>query len=201
MPVCFMMNESAEADKEVERPGKVLKPPSPEEEEEDALFLVIPCDQYGTPLPPGDAHHFPLFLDEPVKYLMRDLRELFPLRPGRWLLTIAGKKLKVSDTPSSLGIGNREAVEVKLLIKLQPRYPTALRDPRIVRNNSEQRRKEEGAAAAEACTWPSIPSFSKDEAEPAEQKSYDDKDMSLEVWWGARRYATIKWQRHRHMWK
>ena len=198
-PVCFMMNESSEADKEMERPAKALKPPSPEEEEEDALFLVTPCDQSGTPLPPGDAHHFPLYLDEPVKYMMRDLRELFPLRPGRWMLTIAGKRLKASDTPNSLGIGNREAVEVKLLMKLQPRYPTALRDPRLERDQSDQSMNEEGAAAAEACTWPTIPSLSEHETTTAEQKSYDDKDMSLEVWWGTRRYATIQWQKHKHM--
>ena len=82
-PVCYMMNESSDAGKEEEEPEKEKAPPSPMSDEADALFLVTPCDDRGTPLPPGDPFPFPLFLDEPVKYMIRDLKETFPLRPGR----------------------------------------------------------------------------------------------------------------------
>jgi hypothetical protein len=194
-PVCYMMHEAPS-------PSKVPKTPRPKpvmqssEEEDDGItmFWVYACGSNGVPFPPGTPIRFATFLDVSMKNsLFRELMYTFPLEHGQWRVVKDGHVLKDDDTPRSLGMEDGDAVEVKLLmLNVQPK-PSPPRDPRIPYNSNESD-DDDGTAAAASAT-----STNHTSASAKEPKGKDTKDMSLEVWWGMRRFLTVEWGKHRLM--
>ena len=76
-----------------------------------------------------------------------------------------------------------------------------MKDPRVKHPVSDSDEEEAGASATAASACASNPQPADPDAEQVGQPSDSEKDMTLEVWWGARRFTTIRWGRHELMWR
>ena len=157
------------------------------------MFLITPCGCNGEPFPPGTPQRYPVYMDERLKHLFRELKFDFPLVAGLWEVTVGDRVLKATDTPISLGFEPKMVIEAKLLM-LQVK-PKAVKNPETS-DSSDEEYFESVAAAAAA-------DVEKQEAaaEATLPKSEDAKCVSLEVWYGHWRYMTVNWGRHRHFWR
>ena len=190
LPVCYMMHQ-------MPVPKRQRRPPQKDNsafsyvaaDDEMALILVVPCARSGVPFPPGDPQRYPVFMDQTMGRLMRQLRKDFPLEEGMWLLKFGSHVVQMEDTPQSLGIRPRKAVEMKLLL-CNIAHSSSEPDP------EEEHGASAGAAAAAVATNPPIESSSSSDSSDVESMV-----VSLEVWWGPRKCMTVKWGVHRHMWR